>query len=645
MFSLRPKLSDPRQIRSTNVLFLSDSGSNIYNPNNSKSTKKSGQYLKNENKLRAAWDNLATTAGSGIEWKDWIPALQKVIDDLNNKNLLELCPDNIRRVPADYVVICVDNLNSIKPDTAANEDKWALNNESNERRTTLEKFQNDEFMPHLLDRLMDLLSQFKSAVYVRTARHDRWNLPSEVDRITDLIIESANAHKVIHVDGAWFWDSIKPFAMKKPNDWHHGQEPDYSSLHYHWDRFLFRLVCFSKACTLHPSILENLYDESKFDKLGKDIERNARLDGSASSGNPLSWEHGSADIPGSKAENIAGDIVPVSAGYAEQVAADEARQNNLAQEDVVPKVAKEEGNGSEPPSLSDDEGDVTNPPEPQDTSNLAPDPDDFVDDEEADDDDEPYEDTLERFIKFSDAVYNPTANRTFMRYPEGGSEIECIIPFWADDGHSVICSTCSRSTEHDDAKGERRITCQACDGILKYAIDESLPVSKTPWTREALKKAREISEICIKQHEESRLARASSDAPPEEFRKRLNEIYGGDHASLEGYNHFTASFKKALMDDYSSTKKRTRLKGTASPIPVPGDSAGNEPDETGAKITDAQKSEIDEAQQGSTRGRPSCNVDSYHQKVEQGSCCCLGRGQEKGVRLFCQNDLQCRPQM
>ena len=153
---------------------------------------------------------------------------------------------------------------------------------------------------------------------------------------------------------------------------------------------------------------------SKFDKLGEDIERNAGLDSSASSGNPLSWEHGSADIPGSKAENIAGDIVPVSAGYAEQVAADEARQNNLVQGDDVPKVANEEGNGSEPPSLSDDEGDVTNPPEPQDTSNLAPDPDDFVDDEEVSDDDEPYEDILERFIKFSDAIYNPTANRTFI---------------------------------------------------------------------------------------------------------------------------------------------------------------------------------------------------------------------------------------
>ena len=92
---------------------------------------------------------------------------------------------------------------------------------------------------------------------------------------------------------------------------------------------------------LHPSILENFYDESKFDKLGKDIERNARLDGSASSGNPLSWEHGSADIHGPKAENIAGDIVPVSAGYAEQVAADEARQNNLVREVDVPKVVKE----------------------------------------------------------------------------------------------------------------------------------------------------------------------------------------------------------------------------------------------------------------------------------------------------------------
>ena len=136
---------------------------------------------------------------------------------------------------------------------------------------------------------------------------------------------------------------------------------------------------------LHPSILEKLYDKGKFGKLGKDIERNARLDGSASSGNPLSWDHGSADIPGSEAESIAGDIVPVSAGYAEQVAADEARRSDLAREVDSRKVVMEEENGSKPPSLSADEGDSTSPPEPQDTGNLEPDPDDFVNDEEVDD--------------------------------------------------------------------------------------------------------------------------------------------------------------------------------------------------------------------------------------------------------------------
>ena len=49
--------------------------------------------------------------------------------------------------------------------------------------------------------------------------------------------------------------------------------------------------------------------------------------------------------------------------------------------------------------------------------------------------------------------------------------------------------------------------------------------------------------------------------------------------------------------------RQGRLKGTASPIPVPGDSAGNEPDETGAKITDAQKSEI-EAQKEAREADP-----------------------------------------
>ena len=79
MFSLRPKLSDPQQLRSTNILFLSDSGSNIYNIDNPKSFKRAGQYLVNTDKLRVIWRALISITGSGTEWKGWIPVLQKII--------------------------------------------------------------------------------------------------------------------------------------------------------------------------------------------------------------------------------------------------------------------------------------------------------------------------------------------------------------------------------------------------------------------------------------------------------------------------------------------------------------------------------------------------------------------------------------
>ena len=53
---------------------------------------------------------------------------------------------------------------------------------------------------------MSYLGLLKSAIYVRAAPAKRWNMPAEVDKIADAIVERATEHKVMSINGGWFWD-------------------------------------------------------------------------------------------------------------------------------------------------------------------------------------------------------------------------------------------------------------------------------------------------------------------------------------------------------------------------------------------------------------------------------------------------------
>ena len=98
-----------------------------------------------------------------------------------------------------------DNLNTLDANTPGEEPKrlTAKKLSSRKPRTTHEGFMDNHLLQRKLDELMSYLGKFRSAVsvYVRTAPAARWNLPAEVDTITDEIVDRATKYKVISIRG------------------------------------------------------------------------------------------------------------------------------------------------------------------------------------------------------------------------------------------------------------------------------------------------------------------------------------------------------------------------------------------------------------------------------------------------------------
>ena len=160
--------------------------------------------------------------------------------------------------------------------------------------------------------------EFKSAVYVRTAPASRWDLPAEVDKISEEIVKRATKYKVTSIRGEWFWNSIVRFATPKSSKWHHAHDKGNDRfLHYHWGRMLFRVISFSKACTIHPGTLGSICDIKAYERIFEEIKREENLD--------IPPQPGDSSSSGlhidTKVEDVAPDIVPASPSYSESLGA------------------------------------------------------------------------------------------------------------------------------------------------------------------------------------------------------------------------------------------------------------------------------------------------------------------------------------
>ena len=184
-----------KAIRNSTILFLGDSGKFIYKSiSNMKIHDSVDEFLRgkkdgNWTTVKSRWHNLTGVHGSGAGWADWIRGLHIVTNQAVDDMILEHDPDGEERFPSWYHVVCFDNLNSLDANTPEEETKRLKANKPSSRkpRTTFEGFMENGLLQSELNELMSCLGKFKSAVYVRTAPASRWNLPPEVDKISDEI--------------------------------------------------------------------------------------------------------------------------------------------------------------------------------------------------------------------------------------------------------------------------------------------------------------------------------------------------------------------------------------------------------------------------------------------------------------------------
>ena len=266
--------------------------------------------------VKSRWHNLTGVHGCGAGWADWIKGLQIVTNQAIDDMILEQDPDGVDRFPPYYHVVCFDNLNTLDANTPEEETKRLTANKpaSRKLRTIFEGFMENGLPQNKLKELMSYLGKFKSAVYVRAAQASRWNLPKAVDDITDEIVKRATAFKVTSIRGELFWNSIVQFATPESSQWHHAHNTGNDRfLHHHWGRMLFRIISFSRACTIHPGALESICDTRAHESIYEEIKREEDLDRPPQPGDSSS----SGLLVDTKVEDVAPDILPTSPSYSE----------------------------------------------------------------------------------------------------------------------------------------------------------------------------------------------------------------------------------------------------------------------------------------------------------------------------------------
>ena len=565
-FGLRPILTCPDEMRQTAVVILSDSGSFIYNANLT-FHKSVDEFLKSDKAVAKPWPDLKGFHGCGAGWTTWTEGLKSIYKYYTEQGLLETAADKVKRVPACYQVICIDNLNSVgalipKGEIERLECKKLA---SRKPLTTLEGFLANERLVLELEHLLTYLSLFKSAVYVRTAPAKRWQMPEEVDRISIEINSRATLKQVVTIKGESFWDSVVHFAHPKSNYWHHGQQGNDGALHYHWDRFIFRVVCFCRVGIIHPATLGSICDFVEYDKIYQEIRRNEASDGFlATAGAPLS----------ATAEAL--DLIPASDEYDATNGRSSATGKPLWSEDAPDEDPQVK---SELPDWEEEEGNEANPQ--------------FSQEEEAQADPLPWAEdadhkaimqcmsNLDYIVDFRKTTYCPGKERVFtvdVTTDDGPVCETYILPPWAEHSDTGKCSFCEHRLEFPDFENmPRPIFCSVdyCMGHVQIAADVSVRMADA---------ANSFANIAVIEAGRKHVQKCKADF---EFRKTmantagktvppgnpggsadfcLNETFGYDHNGLEGFNSYEESLRKALADEVNSLKKKTSLVQDA-PVP------------------------------------------------------------------------------
>ena len=377
---------------------------------------------------------MAPDVVGGAAWSDWVTYLEKFVEDY--RHLMELCPDNVRRFPAHISVIVLDNLNGTNI-----YDKSHENKKKEEDRHTLKKFLDDCKKTDETDRLMGLLDQFRSALYCQTATAEHWDMPEVVDQIANHLRKKAREKKIATLSSGQFWASIQAFRGKDQLNtsvgaetgsenasgsrpagdsyaWHHYENGQTPKLPFHWDRYLFRLVCYMETSLLHESMKQSIFDMDKIKEMSTTVNKEL--------------EEYRQSLKRGEDGGIPESIVP------NRESARTKLQKLIWLRKSLGRLVSESANAESMEvdysgDANDDENPVSDEEDGENAGSQIPEADQRIN----------------MVMGPVDKVHSPDTSKLITKKDSSGNERTCVLPPWAIDRNTAKCGFCGHERQID----------------------------------------------------------------------------------------------------------------------------------------------------------------------------------------------------
>ena len=230
----RPNLPTRRSdIRRKKVLLLADSGANIY---------KTQKYHGLKAYMAADFDEwkegIFNESQSGASYEFWLEEIKKF-------TTLHRLSIHDGKLPTDFLVIIIDNLNCCHPDPGCPCHENMTDFWENKPISKKAKESNKPRRRHddLLDEFCRSLHIFRRVFYMGTAPGWFWKMPPWTTDLSHHIRSKMRDQGIPAWSGMPFWESIDPW--RHVSNEYHFQEIEWGrGLKYRWDNLMVRIISF-----------------------------------------------------------------------------------------------------------------------------------------------------------------------------------------------------------------------------------------------------------------------------------------------------------------------------------------------------------------------------------------------------------------
>ena len=373
------------------------------------------------------------------------------------------------------------------------------------------------------------------------------------------------------MDATQFWTSIKPSlgpeqlppvdgihsesASVKESDEnvinrHHYELGDTYALPFHWDRYLFRLVCYMETSLIHESVKQKTFDMKMIETL-RDVIRSGARDYMLFLG-----DRSISEIPES--------IIPTAKSYRDATSPTPKRKPTA-------KIKVEQSGNADARQLFEMEVEHSGDADESQASTL-----DDMQGENADADasevkaDENEKKRIEEIMSFVTDIYQPDASKLIMK----GNQQFVLTP-WATDRDSAKCTFCEGMCQTDrSGSSEAKPVCLRCGGVLLIAEEVATATSEVPWSTDELDLVKAVMVANYENHNlENEKKSVKSETKESEKKKKpepfINQVFGHDQSAIEGFKDCEDQLQKNLdleraeRDPLPNLRERSRPKRSA----------------------------------------------------------------------------------